>query len=115
MTIERLYRQFHDFAFESADEVYLPVGAAESAVDAADDYDVAILGIEIFRRTPTGLLPQPEIADFSNLHADSWEAYRQRCNELARQFLRPLTNLTVWVNFVFVEPQEWSDRASSRK
>ena len=78
-------------------EIFLTGDDAQRFVAACQGAEMAILGIEGVRIDCNKLMPYIDvIADYSPRTALQWEAYRERSNQLALDFLRAQLRKKVW-------------------
>ena len=92
-------------------ELYLEVPIAFNFLEACQENNLASIGIEGFlydEEQNTIEAKMDYIADYSVLDAPNWEAYRDLCNRLSKDFLRQLpSRADLVVNFVAVSREEW--------
>lgn len=70
-------------------EIFLRSEDAQRFVAASQSAGMAVLGIEAVRIDANQVMPYIDvIADYSPRSAMQWEAYQERCNRLALDFLR---------------------------
>lgn len=70
-------------------EIFLKADDAQQFVTACQNAGLAILGIEGVRIDSNQVMPYIDaIADYSPRKILEWDAYRDRCNRLALDFLR---------------------------
>lgn len=69
-------------------ELYLPRASSLEFIQACEENDLAVVGIEGFRYEDGKLLPQLDlIADYSSTPDASWSSYKNACNNSARIFV----------------------------
>lgn len=88
--IERVVSRFRHLDDQSGNELYLPQAVAEDFLAACVHGNLAVLGIEGFRREGTEIRARMDlIADFSSLfHGDAkWQHVLEQSQRLAREFL----------------------------
>lgn len=115
MTEERhLFESFAARSERRGDEFYFDRAAALDFVQACDDNDFAIIGIECFWLTSHATVPEPSlIADYSSdLGTTEWRAFKSRNNNNARRFVSAAPG-DVFFAFV-IEPPLTSGGGSER-
>lgn len=95
---------FESFAARSqrrGNEFYFDRDTALAFIQACEDNDFAIIGIECFRLTQHATVPEPSlIADYSSdAEAIDWQGFRDRNNNNAREFVREAPD-GLFFNFV---------------
>jgi hypothetical protein len=85
---------------------------ASQLLGLCDQWDVAAVGADAFVVRGGTVLPIiDQIADFSDLGASDWQAYRSQVNRLMEQFLRQLPpGNEVRVSLVLMSHDEWRGR-----
>lgn len=85
-----LYAKFLERAeVQPSGEIFLTGGAAQQFVMVCQSAGMAVLGIEGVRIDSNGVAPYLDvIADYSPRTLVPWEAYQERCNRFAHDFLR---------------------------
>jgi hypothetical protein len=85
-----IYAPFIDRAeVRPSGEIFFRGEDAQQLVAASQSAGMAVLGIEAVRIDANQVMPYIDaIADYSPKSAMQWEAYQERCNRLALDFLR---------------------------
>lgn len=74
-------------------EIFLRGDDAQQIVSACQNAGMAVLGIEAARIDTNHVMPYVDvIADYSPRTVMQWDAYQERCNRLALDFLREAIN-----------------------
>lgn len=97
-------------------EIFLKGSDAKQFVSACQSAGVAVLGIEGARIDSNQVTPYVDVvADYSPRTATQWEAYQERCNQLALDFLRKAVEEKgpdAYFCFEVLDPAEYSDYLS---
>jgi hypothetical protein len=94
-------------------EIFLNGDDAQRFVTACQSAGVAVLGIEGARIDSNQVMPYLDvIADYSPRRPMQWEAYRERCNRLALDFLLEAVKekgADIYFCFVVLDGAEYAD------
>lgn len=105
-----IINRFRKHGLFRGNELYLAVPIALDFLAACQENNFAIIGIEgfIYHEEQNAIEAKLDyIADYSDVKAPNWEAYRDLCNQLAKAFLCHLPKRPdLLVNFV-VREEEW--------
>ena len=108
---DEIINRFRKRGMFRGNELYLEVPVALDFWATCEENNLAIIGIEGFWYNAEKDSIQPimdYIEDYSEFEASDWEAYRDRCNQLGKDFLRKLpSRADLVVNFVAVSREEW--------
>jgi hypothetical protein len=100
----QLFETFADRAVRFGSEFYFSKAPAIEFIEACDENDFAVIGIEGFRINETMIQPDMGlIADYSeHLRDGNWPEMRRLNNAAARRFLEDVDS-DVFLNFVIID------------
>lgn len=113
MTEEQLFRTIEPPPLKRGGEYYFAVPGARALIEKCNANDIAIIGIEAFRVTPSTVEPELGlIADFSSSLASHWSEVISINNGAAKEFLANAPQDLLFT-FVLCSSDEYSERFHS--
>jgi len=90
-------------------ELYLDTASALEFLDASQRNDMAVIGVEAFRRDNGHVTPLlDQIADFSTCKKESWPAFKDSCSNWSKEFIEQLPKgKGVVASFTLMTKSEW--------
>jgi hypothetical protein len=109
---QQLEARFADRSLYLGGERYFDLATAPTYVEACDESDLAIIGIEGFEIQNETVTPKMDlIADFSTLvTATTWLRLREQATRAAKEFLSQIRDRQIYVNFTLLSRSEWEQR-----
>lgn len=109
---QQLEARFSDRSVLRGRERYFDLATAPTYVEACEQSDLAIIGIEGFEIENETLTPRMDlIADFSKLATlTTWPQLREQATWAAKEFLSQIRERQVFLNFTLLSRSEWEQK-----
>jgi hypothetical protein len=108
---KQLFDMFRKQGLVYGGELFLSLPGALEFIRACEKNNLSVIGLEGFTEEGRTVMPRTDmIADYSSIQKESWQEFRETCNNDSKKFLIGLNPKDgILISFTLFSEEEWHD------